>query len=292
MVFGNGILEKRNEEGKPAVMELKYSVLMSVYKNEDPEYFLHSVKSMLNQTTPPGEIVIVKDGPLPDELERVVTLLSKEQNIKFVPTDTNIGLGKALRIGLRHCSNELVARMDTNDIAYRNRCEKQLGYIKKHPSVSVVGTSVSEFIGNPDNIVSYRRVPENDKAIKKYMKTRNPFNHMTVMFKKSDVIQAGNYEHWHLNEDYYLWLRMLMNGCTFANINEPLVNMRIDDTTFERRGGWGYFLTQKRLLDFMLKNNIINTIVYVYNIIIRFIFRILITNKMRKFLYTKLLRSQ
>lgn len=272
-------------------MNLKYSVLMSIYKKENPEYFLNSVESMLNQTVPPDEIVIVKDGPLTDELEKTVGLLKDNKIIKFVELKENSGLGKALETGLHYCSNEIVARMDSDDISAADRCEKQLEYFEKYPDLGMIGTSISEFTTNPEEIVSYKRVPEDDKKIKKYMKSRNPFNHMTVMFKKSEVIKAGNYKHWDLNEDYYLWLRMLQNNNKFANIDEPLVNARINADTFMRRGGWSYFITQKKLFDYMLKNKIIGRFKYIYNIAVRFFVRVLVSNKIRKWLYLKLFRS-
>lgn len=275
---------------------LKYSVLMSVYEKEIPEYFLRSVESMLNQTVPPDEIVIVQDGPLTDGLNAAAGGLKAANinitEITFVPLEKSVGLGPALAAGLPHCKNELVARMDSDDISLADRCEKQLGYFGKYPDLSLVGTSIAEFIGEPSNIVSYKRVPEDGESIKKYMKSRNPFNHMSVMFKKSDVVRAGSYCRFDLNEDYYLWLRMLLNGNKFANIDEPLVSARINEDTFMRRGGWAYFITQKKLFDFMLKNKIVNRFEYIYNIAVRFAVRVLVSNRARKWLYLKLLRGK
>lgn len=273
-------------------MLMKYSVLMSVYHKENPQYFRDSVESMLNQSVPPDEIVIVKDGPLNDTLEKVVEYLDSFDNVKFISLEKNVGLGKALEIGIENCKNEFIARMDTDDISIEDRCEKQLDYFHRSPDLSLVGTSISEFIGDPNNIVSYRRVPTGDKEIKKYMRKRSPFNHPSVMFKKSDVLDAGNYQHWYLNEDYFLWTRMLLNNCKFANIDEPLLNMRINEDTFYRRGGWDYFMTQKRLFDFMLKNKVIKMHEYLFNNFIRFVVRILIPNKLRAYFYKKVLRKE
>ena len=273
-------------------MVLKYSVLMSVYSKENPEYFLCSVESMLNQTSPPDEIIIVKDGPLTAELDIVVDMLSERENITFVPLEKSAGLGLALAAGLSHCKNELVARMDSDDISLAGRCEKQLSYFAQYPNLSLVGTSIAEFVGEPDNIVSYKRVPAEFEAIKKYIRQRNPFNHMSVMFKKSDVLNAGSYRRFDLNEDYYLWLRMFLNGGKFANISEPLVNARINEDTFMRRGGWAYFITQKQLFDFMLENGVVSRFGYIYNIAVRFVVRVLVSNTMRKWLYLKLFRGR
>lgn len=270
----------------------KFSVLMAVYKNDNPEYLVQAIDSIINQTLLANEIVIVIDGPVPE----CISIILDDYNVridclKLLWLPENIGLGSALREGLKQCSFELVARMDSDDISLPNRFERQIASFKKHPDVSLIGTNISEFIRDPNNIVSHRRVPSTDFEIKKYLKSRSPFNHMSVMFKKIDVEKAGSYKHWYLNEDYYLWIRMTLIGCEFMNLNEVLVNMRIDEKTFLRRGGWGYFITQKKIFDYMLQNKMINIFEYTYNNFVRFVTRILLPNNMRSWLYRKLLRS-
>lgn len=272
--------------------EMKYSVLMSVYHKEQPEYLRDSINSMLDQTVKPDEIVLVKDGPLTEALEKVIYEYMDNPILNIVELKENVGLGKALNIGLAKCRNEIVARMDTDDIADKNRCEKQLLRLNQNKEISVIGSIVGEFIGEPSNIIAYKDVLEDHEDIKNRMKYRNPLNHPSVMYRKRDVIAAGNYKHWFLNEDYYLWIRMLQKGFKFANIKEPLVLMRITDETYLRRGGWKYFITQKKLFDFMLKNKIINIFQYIYNNAIRFATRILVPNKVRKMMYLKMLRKK
>lgn len=272
--------------------EIKYSVLMSVYHKEQPEYLRDSINSMLDQTVKPDEIVLVKDGPLTEALEKVIYEYKDNPILNIVELKENVGLGKALNIGLTKCRNEIVARMDTDDIADKNRCEKQLLRLSQNKEVSVIGSIVGEFIGDPNNIIAYKDVLEDHEDIKKRMKYRNPLNHPSVMYRKKDVIAVGNYKHWFLNEDYYLWIRMLQKGFKFANIKEPLVLMRITDETYLRRGGWKYFITQKKLFDYMLKNKTINIFQYTYNNAIRFATRILVPNKVRKMMYLKMLRKK
>ncbi len=272
--------------------DLKYSVLMSIYYNEKPKYLKKSIKSMLDQTVKPDEIVLVKDGPLTAELNSVMDEFKNNKLFKIVSLNENVGLGEALNIGLNECKNEIIARMDTDDISINNRCEEQLKLFMQNKELSVVGTAVAEFIDHPNNIISYKEVKLTHSDIKYNMKFRNPLNHPTVMFKKSDVVKAGNYKHWLLNEDYYLWIRMIRQGFLFQNINEPLVKMRITNETYLRRGGWRYFITQKRLFDYMLQNNMINYFEYAYNNVIRLIIRIFIPNRMRKILYLKILRKR
>lgn len=264
---------------------------MSVYSKDNADHFEISVESMLNQTVIPDEIVIVKDGPLNEALENTTKKLSEHKIIKFVTLEKNKGLGNALKVGLESCKNEYIARMDSDDIAVANRCEKQLLNFKNTPDLSIIGTTVAEFIDSSHNVVSYRRVPKNHIDIVRFMKKRSPFNHPSVMFKKSEVLKAGGYQHWYLNEDYYLWIRMLLNGCKFKNIDEPLLYMRISNDTFLRRGGWEYFVTQKNLFDFMLENQIINYKEYIFNNFVRFVTRLLIPNNFRAWMYRTLLRS-
>jgi glycosyltransferase involved in cell wall biosynthesis len=271
---------------------LKYSVLMSVYRKEKPEYLKESIISMLNQTVTPDEIVLVKDGPLTMELDSVIEELLSNDLLKVISLNENVGLGKALNIGLNKCRNELVARMDTDDISVNNRCEKQLEVFSNDNSLSVVGTAVTEFINETDNIIAFKEVKTTYREILNNIKFRNPINHPSVMFKKSDVLSAGSYKHLALNEDYFLWLRMVQHGFKFQNINEPLVKMRITDETYLRRGGWNYFITQKKLFDYMFKNGLINIFQYIYNNLVRFIMRVLIPNRLRKILYLKVLRKK
>lgn len=272
--------------------EMKYSVLMSVYHKEKPEYLRESINSMLNQSIEPDEIVLVKDGPLTNELEKVIGEYRDNTILNVITLEKNVGLGKALSIGLTKCRNEIVARMDTDDISKHDRCEKQLLRLKESKDISVIGSAVGEFIDESSDIIAYKVVLENHEAIGKRMKYRNPMNHPSIMYRKKDVIAAGNYQHWFLNEDYYLWIRMLQKGFRFANINEPLVFMRITDETYLRRGGWKYFVTQKRLFDYMLKSKMINFFEYIYNNFIRFVTRILAPNKVRKVMYLKMLRKK
>lgn len=271
---------------------MKYSVLMSVYYKENPRFLEESIESMLNQTVPADEIIVVKDGILTIELDQVLKRFESQGHIIIVNLNENQGLGIALAEGFKYCKNEYVARMDSDDVAHENRCELQLNYLLDNPNIDVVGTFVGEFIDTPQKIVSYKKVPLGDKDIKRYMKKRNPLNHPSVMFKKSQVIKSGGYQHFLLNEDYYLWIRMAHNGCQFANIEKSLLFMRTNSETYLRRGGWNYYKVQKKLFRYMLEIEMINYFQYLGNNIIRFVFRVLISNKLRKWLYLKVLRRK
>lgn len=222
-------------------MELpKYSVLMSLYYKEDPEYLCQSIESMIHQTVKPSEIVIVKDGPLTDDLNKTLQIYQQTypELINIVISEKNIGLGSALNLGLKYCRNELVARMDTDDISLTDRCEKQLIAFVKNPELSIIGTYINEFFDNPNDILSTRKVPTNQVDIYKFAKRRSPFNHPTVMYKKSKVSECGGYSNLKRNQDVDLFGRMLFQGCKAKNINEALVLFRSNNDLSRRRKSW------------------------------------------------------
>lgn len=267
----------------------KYSVLMSLYKKEHPEYLRLALDSMINQTVKPDEIVLVEDGPLTDELYKVVE--DYKEYLTIVVNEKNLGLGLALNEGLKVCRNELVARMDTDDISKPDRCEKQLRYFEAHSETTTLGGQIEEFIGSPDEVVGKRIVPETDEQIKQYMKKRCPFNHMTVMFKKSDVIKAGNYQEWFWNEDYYLWIRLALEGFVFANLPDTLVYTRVGDDMYQRRGGDNYFKSEIGIQKLMLEKRIIGRVTYIMNYGKRLIVEKLLPNKIRGWVYQTFARK-
>lgn len=214
----------------------KYSVLMSLYKNEHPEYLRLSLDSMINQTIKPDEIVLVEDGHLTNELYEVIE--EYKSYLHIVVNKVNLGLGLALNIGLKECRNELVARMDTDDISKPDRCEKQLKRFEEKPELSIVGSYIDEFVGVPDNIISQRIVPVTSEAIYKYAKRRSAFNHPTVMYRKSAVLSEKGYSDLKRNQDVDLFGRMLFKGYKAENIDESLLWFRSSNELAERRKSW------------------------------------------------------
>lgn len=271
----------------------KYSVLMSLYIKEKSEYLKKSIDSMINQSIKPEQIVIVKDGPLTNELNDVLdTYLRNFPNLfSIVNSEKNIGLGLALNLGLQHCRNELVARMDTDDISLPDRCEKQLNIFKENINVDIVGSWISEFVDNENNVIGKRIVPNKHEEIIIYLKNRCPFNHMSVMFKKSAVIKSDGYKDFFFNEDYYLWIRMYENKCNFFNIQESLVNVRVNFETYKRRGGLKYFNSELNIQKYMKNKKIISATTYVYNVFIRFILQIILPNNIRSYVFRKIVRN-
>lgn len=291
-ILGGKSIDKKDssriEKVEQSAKSQKYSVLMSLYKKEKPEYLRLAIDSMINQTVPPDEIVIVEDGPLTDELYAV---LDEYPMLHRVKNETNLGLGISLQKGLLATKNDVVARMDTDDIAGISRCEKQLEFLNSNPDISVVGGQIEEFIGSPDHIVAKRIVPLKDIELKDFNKKRCPFNHMTVMFKKKDITEAGSYQDWFWNEDYYLWNRLALVGKKFANLPDVLVLVRTGEDMYQRRGGIKYFQSEAKLQKFMLDNNIINKPRYLINISERLVLQVLMPNKLRGWIFRTFARK-
>jgi glycosyltransferase involved in cell wall biosynthesis len=214
----------------------KFSVLISVYHKENHHYLYDSLSSIIHQTLVPSEIVLVKDGPLGEHLEEVISLfVAKYPIIKVVSLPQNVGLGEALSVGLQHCSHEFVARMDADDISVTNRFEKQFAFLEANPQISVLGTNLREFKETPDDISCSRVLPQHHEEIVKFSKFRCPVNHPTVMFRKSAVLESGNYQN-NFPEDYYLWIKLISNGYKFHNLQENLLHFRRGNMIAKRKG--------------------------------------------------------
>lgn len=268
----------------------KFSVLMSVYLKENPEFLRLAIDSIVKQTIMPNQVVIVKDGPLTPELDGVID----EFNLlypglfKIVSLETNRGLGLALREGVIMCDNELIARMDSDDISRSDRFELQLKEFMKDPALDICGSHVLEFEVNIENIVAKRIVPIEDEAIKKYQKRRDGFNHVSVMFKKSAVLRAGNYQSCLLMEDTLLWVNIFLSGAKAVNIDDYLVFVRIGKDMFERRGGFSYYKKYKSGRKQIYKTGYISWWDYRYTLLVQFAVA-LMPNKLRGWIFKKLL---
>ena len=269
----------------------EFSLLMSVYNNERADYLTMCFDSIAAQTVRPTEIVLVEDGPLSAELHEAIAKEEKRfATIKRVVMEKNQGLGIALNAGMQACSYDIIARMDTDDICMPHRFEVQLAYMEAHPETDVLGAWITEFDNNPTNTVSMRCLPENHDDIFKFGKKRNPINHPVAMFRKQAVFNAGGYQPCLLFEDYYLWARMMMQGYTFHNLQEPLLLFRRSPQMIGRRGGMKYI---RHEIHFFKKLHAIGYI-SLPRLIINDIQRItvrLLPNSLRSSVYKHLLRT-
>lgn len=270
-----------------------YSVLMSVYKKETATNLRESIESMLDQTVPTNNFVLICDGELTRELNEVIRYY--EQHFKCIFSvkrlKTNHGLARALDYGLRFCVNELVARMDSDDVSVKNRCEMQLNIFNTNSDVGIVGGAIVEFENNISNVFCKRILPKDNKQILAFAKFRSPFNHPSVMFKKSSVILAGGYREFYFLEDYYLWIRMFNVGIAGYNTQEVLVYMRSGDDMYRRRAGVKYAINQVRLASYMRSINYITNFEFICNCVSKVLLAIM-PNCIRKVIYLNFLRKE
>ena len=269
-----------------------FSVIMSVYKSDNPEQLDVALDSIINQTLPPNEIILVVDGPVSDESVKVLENKKKVcPEFKVFYQKENKGLGAVLRIAVANAQYDYLARMDSDDIALPNRFELQMNEFKKDDNLSLVGGMITEFAETPENIISKRILPCSDEDIKQFMKSRCGVNHMTVIMKKEDLLKAGNYQPDFRQEDYFLWARMILAGCTFKNIPEVVVNVRSGYDQFARRGGLKYYKDVLKFNRWMYEKKLISLPRMVYNDCVRGLVQFLLPNSIRTFIYKKALRN-
>lgn len=271
----------------------RFSVSICVYDGDDAKNFDTAMRSVFSQTVMPDEVVLVVDGPIHDKIDAVIKKYEAESGIlKVIRLQKNMGHGNARRTGLEHCMYDLVAIMDADDICLSDRFEKQLDAFAADDSLDIVGGNITEFIGSPENIIGKRIVPQRDKEIKEYLKTRCPMNLVTVMFKKSSVEAVGGFIDWYCEEDYYLWARMMLAGQKFANISDVLVNVRVGEDMYKRRGGMKYFKSEAKFQKYLLDSKIISLSTYLLNVSKRIVVQVLMPNCIRGFVFKKFAREK
>lgn len=272
---------------------LKFSVITSVYKSDVPEYVKTALESTFNQTLVPDEVVCVADGPIPDELKAVVEEFhTKYPEIMYpVYLEKNGGLGEAMRIAAEAAKYDYLARMDSDDICLPDRFEKQMKCIEEDPELSLVGGMITEFDGEPENIIAKRILPLEDTEIKRMMRGRCAVNHVTVIFKKADLMKSGNYQPFWKQEDHYLWARMMEHGCKFRNIPDVVVNVRSGKDQIARRGGLRFYKSVVRVFWYMYRHGLISFRYFLYICTVRGIVQVLMPNRLRTWVYLHLLRK-
>ena len=285
-------IEKGSVSPSKTPKSLPYSVLMSVYFKEKPTYLSTALTSMIKQTSQPEQIVLVEDGPLPKELNNVIESFNTRYPNLFtvVALPQNEGLGNALAKGMLLCRNEIVARMDSDDYAFPDRMAKELDALTQH-DLDFVGSQIVEFMGNPRTPIAQSTLPLSQRDIEAYSKRRNPFRHPSMVFRKSAVLEVGNYRADYLYfEDWDLFNRMIAAGYRTANVNEPLVAMRVSQNFYARRGGIRYIRHIWKFNVAQLKSGYFTFPQFIETTIPRIIVCCM-PNSLRSFVYTKLLRK-
>lgn len=272
---------------------LKFSVLMSVYCKENPDFFDTALKSNLcDQTLKPDEFVLICDGPLTEELDLVIEKYINlyPDTFKVYRLDENVGLGNALNFGLSKCSYELVARADSDDICIPERFEKQIEFLKNNSDVDILGSFIDEFDTDFNNPTNKKQMPVSHDELVQMAKSRNPINHMTVVFKKSVVLDAGSYQDMPYSEDYYLWVRAIVGGAKLANICEYLVHARVGNGMLGRRGKKAIITGRYKIGKYLLENKLINRSTWIKNVLGMAVF-VFAPNWFKGFIYKYVLRK-
>ena len=271
---------------------MRLSVAISVCQNDSVIAFKEAIDSIIHQTVKADEIILVADGPISDHLKSEIhNYQNHVEELHPIYLEKNQTLGGAMRIAIETAKGKYIARMDSDDRCVANRFELQMDYLDNHPEISVVGGMISEFVDGTDETVGKRLLPLEDKDIKQYMRSRNGVNHVTVMFRKDDIIAAGNYLPYFYMEDYYLWSRMIKQGYKFANLPDVLVNVRVSKEMYARRGGWNIFKSEWNLYRFMMKQGQIGVFRFILNMLERGTVHFLMPNKLRTMVYQHLLRK-
>jgi glycosyltransferase involved in cell wall biosynthesis len=252
---------------------MKFSILMSVYEKEKPEFLQSALSSLVTKSNFPSEIILVEDGPLTRGLYKVLDSFEENSNkfdFKRIKLKINSGLGIALNEGLKHCSNSWVGRMDSDDISSSERFNEIVEFIKQtDEEYDVIGGQINEFESNPLKPKYSRQVFLSHDDIQRDLKNRNPMNHVTVFFKKEKVLQCGGYDNFLYFEDYALWTKMLSYGMKFSNINSVHVKVRIGNDMIGRRHGWKYMRQEIRMQKYLFDHNFISKLVFLRNTCVR-----------------------
>ncbi|MBD5361322.1 MAG: glycosyltransferase [Bacteroides sp.] len=269
---------------------MNFSVLMSVYRNDRAEWLKECLDSIFSQTLPAQEIILVIDGPIDTSLNQIISdYKTAHPELRPVQLEKNGGLGNALNIGLEHCSNEIIVRMDADDVCHPERFQHLISIFEKFPEIDAVSSWIDEFEDNINNIVSSRKLPEYPYELNQFAKARSPLNHAATAFKKSAILLSGGYKHYPLYEDYYLWARLLRSGFKIYNIQKSLLFVRVSPDMYKRRGGWKYAKTSAQFQWELKKMGIINTFQALKSTIIRgTVF--LMPNSLRAWFYHHFLR--
>ena len=268
----------------------EFSVLMSVYKKDRPAWIKQALDSILSNTIIPNEVVIMVDGPVSTDIQKILDEAIHNKNVRILSHRVNLGRGAALEYAVPKCRYELIALMDSDDVCRKERFEKQLKAFEIDKDLAVVGGQIQEVDAETFKPLTMRKVPLTHSEIYQYLKTRMPFNNQTIMFKKSAILDSGNFKTFTLLEDYYMWVRVIAKGYKTANLADILVDMRVNPAMYGRRGGLKYFKMNKRLFDEMRKLNLLSLKEYYYTLSVRFIVQVLMPNWLRSYFYKKALR--
>ena len=267
----------------------KFSVILPVYFGDNLCDFRQALDSIYKQDLKFDELLIVCDGPIKKDLNCYVEDLNKDKKVQILRLEKNLGLAKSLNIALLKCKNDLVFRMDADDICVPERFRLQLEFMMKNPEIDVLSGYIREFDPNLKKSTYIKEVPLEHEEILKYSKLRNPINHMAVLFRKSVILKYGGYPDFRRSQDYALWSFLLIKGCRFANLDKVLVNARTGNELYKRRNFY-YFLQEMQLIFYQKQIGLISYYELFISLVLRFLIR-LAPDFIKKYFYTKITRK-
>lgn len=230
-------------------MNFEISVVMSVYKNDNCYHFKEAVDSLLAQTLLPSEIIIVVDGSVDENIKTLLFDFSKIDIFKIIYLENNKGLANALNIGVNASSFNIIARMDSDDICLPDRLQKQMKFLINN-DLDIVGGQILEFGANINDVISERKVPLDHTEIVKFLKTRSPFSHPTIIFHKKVFKIINGYDVNVFPEDYDFFVRAFLNNFKFGNVKETVLFFRVGSdkkSALKRRHGYRYAKNEFKL---------------------------------------------
>ncbi|MGS0676882.1 glycosyltransferase [Shewanella sp. 125m-1] len=251
---------------------MKFSVLMSVYSKEKPSNLIECLDSLLVQTVLADEVVLVQDGPISSDLIAIINNYRSRLNIISIQIQDNVGLASALNVGLQKCSYNLVARMDTDDVCYPTRFEKQLEFMAANPAIVASSGAIEEMNESMDSVLNIRVLPTEHTQITRFAKSRSPLSHPASIFKKDIVVKLGGYPALRKSQDYGLWSKLLVHGYKLGNTRDTLLKMRCGDDFYSRRGA-SYFKHEVILLRFQREIGFLNSLMLYSNLSSKFLLR-------------------
>lgn len=247
-----------------------FALLLTVYGGDRADHVREAFRSAVDaQTRRPDQVILVQDGPVSTQLADRLAELIKDSPVPvtFLALESNGGLGLALDAGLAASRYDVVARMDADDIAMSHRFAVQVPVIER--GADLVGAGMLEFGTGRDDIVGSRTPVSDPERIARYARLHDPFNHPTIVYRRTAVLSAGGYGDMPLMEDYWLFARMIASGATVVNLPEPLVYYRVGEGAYERRGGLSLLRAELRLQGELRRSGFTSLAQYLRNVSVR-----------------------
>lgn len=278
-----------------AKSDFKFAAMLCVYIKSNCEEVHESLYSAFNnQSLPPSQLIVVFDGPVSESVRSLVNSFSRAHDVLAINFDVCRGHGLARAAAVNACQYEWLVIVDADDVSMPHRFEVLTDLARAHPCAAVIGGGLVEF-----NVVNGEKVfgstvyyPNKPQDVIRYMALRSPIAQPTAMLRVSAIKAVGNYQPWHNNEDYHLWIRLVTAGYELFNVPTPVLWFRIDADLYRRRGSFKYWLSETRLQCFSYRNGATRFHLLLFGISVRFVVQVCMPSSLRELFYKKILRNR